>query len=1067
MNQRDKLPDATLDPALADHLVRACDQYDDAWQEALRAGRSPPDMEPFLQAVAEPFRPLVRREFERIQREYQAGQATPSPGLLEATLSEDGSPNTAQAVGDATIVTGPNLQTGAPAAAPDPSATIDVPAAKRSPAPPRRDQTVDYLAADGNRLKAASEQPGTVESVPGDASGATCAGDPGLAGATFSLAPDVQLSMRAGDEEGSIQGADQPHVPGYEIVGELGRGGMGVVYKARQKGLNRWVALKMVLAGAHAGALQLARFRTEAEAIAHLQHPNIVQVYDIGEHQGLPYFSLEFVDGGSLDKKVHRQPQPPREAAHMIETLARAMAYAHEHGIIHRDLKPANILLTPGGVPKITDFGLAKRFEEDSSQTKSGTLMGTPSYMAPEQARGEIHNVGPLADQYALGAMLYELLTGRPPFLAATPMETVVQVTRDEPAAPTRLQPTIPPDLETICLKCLQKEMGKRYGSTLELADDLGRFLAGEPIEARPVGNMERLWRWCKRNPKLAAATAAISVLLFVVSIGSTWAAFAISAQKKLAEENAQKAEDQKAIAQENERIAETQAELALDSFRVLITQVERQVGKQPGMQQLKRDLLQTALSGLQRVTGGSAGKRHRYTNDAYFRMGGLARQLGKTEDAYRYWRQYYDAAQSDLTNDPANEFIKLELAWACRFLGQVSAEFGNTTKALDYHQRALELRKELAAVPLAERMRRNAAVGEDDRQTPIVNELQVSEEYTYIGVLRWSRGESALAEEPVLKSLAIRENILSELARDNVVWFMNANPAAGPCLLSVAASLPRQLEQVANHRLDMARNYHLIGDIYFRLRNLPQSRLYYQKCEEIREELLREDERAVEELKRRGRPQSPDYSLMGDLAEFHQMYGILLLSLGAPSSDVLPHIDRAIALSRRVLEIDKSVEYHQNLAAALYSRGIVAARAGDRTIANKCFGECLEIRQQLADKDPQSYKKKLDLLEVLARVGEHGRAAQLAEQLRAGHEKDSEFLICAARSYAQCSTDAANDPAVQQRYLDLALAALQIALEQGYKDTITLETHPDFDPIRKSPSFKKLLARVNSVARS
>ena len=274
---------------------------------------------------------------------------------------------------------------------------------------------------------------------------------------------DQDMTINATGEPQSARSGEQPLVPGYEIVGELGRGGMGVVYKARQRGLNRWVALKMVLAGAHAGPSQLARFQTEAEAVARLQHPNIVQIYDVGELDGLPYFSLEYIDGLSLDQKIHRQPQPPREAAHLIETLARAMDYAHENGIIHRDLKPANVLMTSDGKPKITDFGLAKRLEEDSSQTKSGTLMGTPSYMAPEQARGEIKEVGPLADVYSLGAMLYELLTGRPPFLASSAMDTIMQVTRDEAMAPTRIVPGTPRDIETICMKCLQKESDKRY----------------------------------------------------------------------------------------------------------------------------------------------------------------------------------------------------------------------------------------------------------------------------------------------------------------------------------------------------------------------------------------------------------------------------------------------------------------------------------------------------------------------------------------------------------------------------------------------------------------------------
>ncbi len=241
----------------------------------------------------------------------------------------------------------------------------------------------------------------------------------------------------------------------------------------------------MILSGGHAGAADLARFRTEAEAIARLQHPNIVQIHEVGEHGGLPYFSLEFCAGGSLEKKLAGTPLPPKEAAALVETLARAMQAAHEKGVIHRDLKPANVLLAEDGTPKITDFGLAKKVGE-VGQTASGAVMGTPSYMAPEQAGykpdAPARVIGPAADVYALGAILYECLTGRPPFKAATAVDTIMQVVMDEPVPPAQLQTKTPRDLETICLKCLSKEPSKRYGSALELADDLRRFLEGEPI---------------------------------------------------------------------------------------------------------------------------------------------------------------------------------------------------------------------------------------------------------------------------------------------------------------------------------------------------------------------------------------------------------------------------------------------------------------------------------------------------------------------------------------------------------------------------------------------------------
>jgi len=312
-----------------------------------------------------------------------------------------------------------------------------------------------------------------------------------------------------------------PNVPGYEILDVLGRGGMGVVYRARQLKLNRIVALKMILSGGHAGPSELARFVTEAEAVAALQHANIVQIFETGQHEGLPYFTLEFAGGGSLSAKVRDNPLPPREAAQIVEQLARGMDYAHSKGVVHRDLKPENVLLAEDGTPKVSDFGLAKRLQFDdaaprslaSGLTQTGAIMGTPSYMAPEQAKGQSRKVGPAADIYALGAILYRLLSGRPPFQAATSWETIQQVVREEPVPLRKLNHRIPRDLETIALKCLQKEPQHRYATDGALAEDLRRWLDGEPILARPVGMVEKNVRRVRRHPVSALSTLLVLVL--------------------------------------------------------------------------------------------------------------------------------------------------------------------------------------------------------------------------------------------------------------------------------------------------------------------------------------------------------------------------------------------------------------------------------------------------------------------------------------------------------------------------------------------------------------------------
>jgi len=310
-----------------------------------------------------------------------------------------------------------------------------------------------------------------------------------------------------------------PTPPGYEILGELGRGGMGLVYKARQRGLNRLVALKMILAGGHAGGTDLARFRGEAEAIARLRHPSIVQIYEVGECGGLPYFSLEYCPAGSLDRKLNGTPLPMREAAALVEKLARGIQEAHAKGILHRDLKPANVLLAEDGTPMVTDFGLAKRLDVPSGQTQSGAILGTPSYMAPEQAAGKVREIGPATDVYGLGAILYELLTGRPPFRAATPLDTLLQSLENHPAPVRLLNPQVDRDLETICMKCLEKAPAHRYPSADSLADDLQRFGAGEPISARSINILERMTRTLQRSQIDAGYESWGTILLWFAAI--------------------------------------------------------------------------------------------------------------------------------------------------------------------------------------------------------------------------------------------------------------------------------------------------------------------------------------------------------------------------------------------------------------------------------------------------------------------------------------------------------------------------------------------------------------------
>ncbi|HEY7424219.1 MAG TPA: serine/threonine-protein kinase [Gemmataceae bacterium] len=379
------------------------------------------------------------------------------------------------------------------------------------------------------------------------------------------------VASGAGEEVPNIR------VPGYEILDVLGRGGMGIVYKARQLSLNRIVALKMILSGGHASSDALGRFYSEAKAVARLQHPNIVQIYEIGHSGDHPYFSLEYLEGGCLQQQMAQMSEDTRRTAQLMETVARAVHHAHRQRIIHRDLKPGNILLSADGTPKITDFGLAKQVEEDSSQTRTGAILGTPAYMAPEQARGGGREIGPAADIYALGAVLYDLLTGRPPFEGSTVLATLQMVQSAEPVPPRHLRSAIPADLQTICLKCLHKAPARRYLTAQDLADDLRRFLDGQPILARPTPVWERMLKWARRRPAQAALLVSGVAVLFTLLVALVRETKNQRDLTKLAQDKSAREEKHaeemrfsrdealrlKEIAEKNQRQAQLQAALA------------------------------------------------------------------------------------------------------------------------------------------------------------------------------------------------------------------------------------------------------------------------------------------------------------------------------------------------------------------------------------------------------------------------------------------------------------------------------------------------------------------------
>jgi serine/threonine-protein kinase len=480
----------------------------------------------------------------------------------------------------------------------------------------------------------------------------------------------------------------------YELLQKIGSGGMGVVHKARQRGLNRIVALKRIRAGSQATEHDLKRFAAEAESAAKLHHRHIVQVYEFGEHAGELFFSMAFVDGQSLAARIAAAgPMPPRSAAQLLKPVVEAVAYAHENGVIHRDLKPANILLDQNGEPLISDFGLAKRIDDDSDLTATGAVLGTPSYMAPEQAAGRIEDVGPLSDVYSLGAVLYCMLIGRPPFHAANVIETLKQVT-DQDAVPLRqLNRSIDRDLETICLKCLEVEPYRRYASARALAADLDRYLSGEPVQARPVGRVERLHRWCRRKPLLASLSAAA---LFSLAAGvgfSTY--FAIAENQRAHEARASAAE-----AKENFR-------LAREAVDVLFTRVAEDVLlNTPGMQNLRHDLLRDARRYYQQFLeqrGDDQSLRDELAL-AQFRVARIAEEIESPESALPTYQRARDMQKALLDEQPEDLARKKALADTINAIGRTLQRLKRPTEAIAEFKEAVALREQLVAAAPTDR---------------------------------------------------------------------------------------------------------------------------------------------------------------------------------------------------------------------------------------------------------------------------------------------------------------------------------------------------------------------------
>ncbi len=1100
MSERLTTDGASLSRSLSGPARQACDDFQTAWNVALRGGPVP-ELEQYANRASPAERPQLRFALEQIEQKYRPNRATSAEqddtlqlppeanGGGQPASDSDGTidfPPAAEPAAKSPLSdTDANAQTITldQAEQDDPNATLDPHRTLPPPAPPTQesDATVN-LAPDSEAESGATmdlpppspvNQMCTVDVEEGRHVGSTVDLAAGQAlGSTLDRAREQDFSL-VEDVRRQVRAEGQP-VPGYEILGELGRGGMGVVYKARQIGLKRVVALKMVLAGAHATPDQLARFNIEAEAIAKIQHPNIVQIYDIGEHGGLPYFSLEFCDGGSLSSKLGGKPLPPKEAAELLELLSMAMACAHGHNIIHRDLKPANILLNADGLPKITDFGLAKKLESDSSQTKSGQLMGTPSYMAPEQARGETHEVGPLADVYSLGAILYECLTGRPPFLGAHVLDTLHLVRNQEPVPPTQLQPTLPVDLETICLKCLQKEPAKRYQSADELAGDLHRYLSGEPILARPIGHAELLWRWCKRNPKMAAAAGVILLLLVTIAVGSSALSYQIAREKDEVERQREEAERAgkaekiaRGIADENARLARTkekvaseQRDLALKAWGTVVGKVEEVMGDAPHLQDTRAAILKIALDELKAMRENMEKNKDVMAADqslavAHKRFGYLYRQLGHTEEAFAEFLAMHEILANIAKAQPEDDRSQANLASSYTMLGEMALfRNGDNRAAREYYQRALELRKQVVEHP------------QEHPLPPIQAQQDLANAYYRLGDVTIN-SDPADARGFYGEALRVRRELQRIMAASNQVML----PASGvgllaavsgrEPLLAACAFFPGRIPVNLEIESGLADCYMDLGKAALLLRDRAGAQDYYENCLKLRE------------VVHQAAPRSMYNKLL--LAYSREKFGDFWVRTGDPAQARVLYA-RALEVYDQMIQLDpKDQRWQMHQARATYRDATAALLLHESMAAADGYRKALETRERLAKKDPRNQIVQRDYLVSLARSGDFRRTEEQAASVRKTSPKDPDTLLDLARAYALLSAAAAakgaQPPASAgyrspEQYAAQALEALAEARTNGFHNVVEIDTDPDLEPIRESAGFKKLQQELVSSAR-
>jgi serine/threonine-protein kinase len=847
--------------------------------------------------------------------------------------------------------------------------------------------------------------------------------EPGLTNEGYATRFPEYADLLCQGQGRTTSGQGLPTVPGYELLEELGRGGMGVVFKARHIELKRLVALKMIRNGPCADPEECRRFKAEARAAARLQHPNIVQVYDVGEAGGQPFLAMELVTGDSLAVRLRAGPLAARAAARLAETLARAMAVAHSQRVIHRDLKPANVLLTADGTPKISDFGLAKRLDEEAGQTRHGELLGTPCYMAPEQANGRTTEVGPAADVYGLGALLYELLTARPPFRGATPLETLDHVRAQDPVPPSRVQPRVPRDLETLCLKCLEKNPARRYAGALELADDLGRFLAGEPIRAQPVGPWGRLWRWARRRPYVAGLSAAVFLLLAVLAGGATMTASHLVAAKAELEREAILLEQ--AVVRERaerERAHET-LRAGLKAVNDAYTRASDATAEVAGLQPARKQLLESALEHFQGFVArwGDEPVVHAEVARAWLRVGRITMQVGQEKDALGPLLKAHAMLSELIARQPADSDYRRALASACASLGVVYRRSRQFEPATRYANEAVA---EWSAV-----VRDHA-----DSKTATADGKKLALAYHSLAFLLEEKKQVPGA----LRAIGRSAEILSDLA--------TRQPDDG----SVQALL--------------AWTYHSRGLITWHARHTDESLPWFAK--------------AIDLLS--GLPPAEQQTLSARqwLGNTHNGRGLVLLGLGRPD-EAEGSLEAAARVREKLVAENPAVTlFRAELATTLQNLGTLRTRQGRTPEAVALFERaCTLYERVLTDSGPvAAYRDYLvrcyhRLARTHRAMGDLDRAAEVLLKCQRLAPDDPRGLCQVARELVLCmeavgrgkTTLTAEDEARHRRFACLAVRTLRRAAARDRAEVAQSLSEPAWAPLLGHADFQQLRSQLNN----